>query len=71
MDTLRTQIGARLRQIRQEAGHTQDAMSQTLGMDRGNLSKCEHGQLGLTLDQLHALARTYHVDLHWLVTGDR
>lgn len=59
----RVAIGRRIKELRQEAGMTQQRMAAMVGMSRGSYSDIERGTRGYSIDSLNkvivALGLTY------------
>jgi transcriptional regulator with XRE-family HTH domain len=63
MDSERSGIGRKLREIRKDRGLTLTALGKRTGYSASALSKMENERLGLTYDKLTALAIALDVDL--------
>jgi transcriptional regulator with XRE-family HTH domain len=69
--SLAEQLGARLREVRRQAGLTQDQVAERAGVPVETLSRAESGRLVPFLGTLTALARAYRVGLADLVDPGR
>jgi transcriptional regulator with XRE-family HTH domain len=67
----KTDIGARVRVLRDERGLTQAKLAAALGLTQSNVSAMERGDRGLTIHQAVKLARILHVTVDQLLTGER
>lgn len=67
----KTDIGARVRALRDERGLTQAKLADALGLTQSNVSAMERGDRGLTIHQAVKLARILHVTVDELLTGAR
>jgi transcriptional regulator with XRE-family HTH domain len=67
----KTDIGARVRALRDERGLTQAKLAAALGLTQSNVSAMERGDRGLTIHQAVKLARILHVTVDELLTGAR
>ncbi|MCD2497509.1 helix-turn-helix domain-containing protein [Microbacterium nymphoidis] len=56
MPSLKSVLGARVREIRQARGQTQEALTEHLGVTQRYLAGIERGERNLTLDSIEALA---------------
>lgn len=50
------QIGSVIRSLRKRSGKTIESLAYDAGVDRGNLSRIERGQLGVSIESLSSLA---------------
>lgn len=57
----KTSFGLRLRELRLQAGFSQEALGGLAGLDRTYISSCERGRRNATLEALHKLATALHV----------
>ena len=55
-------IGGRLKQLRKEAGLTQQQIADFIGCDQSHYSKLEHGSRRLTTSYLETLCTLYWID---------
>jgi transcriptional regulator with XRE-family HTH domain len=66
--THRLALGARLRQLREEQGLSQEQLAERAARHRAYVGAVERGERNPTLDVLHSLARGLGVDLADLFT---
>lgn len=66
-----SEIGARLRLARVEAGLTHRALSKRSGVSPGTISGLENGHHDATTEKIAQLARALNVEPCWLAYGDR
>ena len=57
----------RIRDVRTEAGFTQQYVADEIKIPRTKITKYENGQLEPTLEILGKLAQFYNVDINWLL----
>jgi transcriptional regulator with XRE-family HTH domain len=62
-------IGARVRKIRQDAGLTQKAFGQEVGVSLPTVNRIEQNQRSPNAELLVEISRKFTVDLNWLLTG--
>ena len=67
----RHQFGRRLRQARQSAGLTLQAVGDVIGVVREAVSKWEAGHHYPTPDRLQNLGDLFDISVDWLLRGDR
>lgn len=72
MDTneKRTEIAARLKAAREQAGLTQGQVAKLLGLHRPSVSEMEAGRRSVSAEELATLADTYGVSVAWLLDGE-
>lgn len=56
-------IGARLKELRKQAGYTQEVLAEKVGLDARHLSRLEVGRNFPGLDTLEKIANALHVPL--------
>jgi transcriptional regulator with XRE-family HTH domain len=61
---------ARLKQARQEAGHSQIYVAQKLGVHRPSISLMETGKRRVAAHELATMAELYNVSVAWLLGGE-
>lgn len=66
----RYRIGAQIAIVRKRRGITQDQLSSLAGVDQGDISRIEHGQLNATEDTLAAIARALGHELTLVPSDD-
>jgi transcriptional regulator with XRE-family HTH domain len=71
MATLQTEVGARVRRLRQERGWTQEELAARAGRHWTYIGGVERGERNITLTVLDDLARALEVDCAELVGSDR
>ena len=67
---LMKEIGARLVQLRKEAGLTQQEVAGHLGMTKGTVSNYEQGLRSPSPDALVKFAKEFHVTVNYLLGMD-
>ena len=60
----------RLKQLREKLGLTQTEIAHILGIQQSSYAHIERGKILLTYTHLEKLYTTYHLDIHWLLTGE-
>ena len=63
-------LGVRLRELRLQAGMSQQALADTIGMSKNNLARLEHGRVNITMATLLRLAKGLAVGPHRLLPDD-
>lgn len=61
--TLRVKFGVRIRQLREEAGYSQEAFADVCGYARSYMSRIERGQGNPSLDAIEVLAHALRVPI--------
>lgn len=61
--------GERIRQLRTEAGYTQETLAKELSIDRSLLSHIEAGKRGCSIDMLVRISEFFNASLDWIVLG--
>jgi transcriptional regulator with XRE-family HTH domain len=56
------QIGLKIRQLREDAGLSQDELAKQLNISRPSVSQIENGERHVTADEVVALTRVFNVD---------
>ncbi|MGA0569604.1 helix-turn-helix domain-containing protein [Variovorax sp. VNK109] len=71
--TLRQRFGVRIRQLREEAGYSQEAFADACGYARSYMSRIERGLGNPSLDAIEVLANALQVEVAELfpITGSR
>lgn len=64
------QIGANIQLAREQAGYTQDELSELIGITPNHLSAIERGISGITLENLQKLCRLLGVSADYIVFGE-
>ncbi len=62
-------LASRIQQLRKEAGFSQEALAEMLGISRQALGKWESGASLPTLENLTQLAKIFHLSIDELITG--
>ncbi|WP_100475789.1 helix-turn-helix domain-containing protein [Mycobacteroides abscessus] len=62
-----SEIGARIRAARENAGQTQAAAATAMGMRRPDLSVIENGQQNITMTTLYRIADHYNITANSLI----
>lgn len=68
--TIKENVGARVKQIREKAELSQTQVATFLGVDQSYISKCEKGERQFSVDQLEKLGNLFGVMTADLVNGD-
>jgi transcriptional regulator with XRE-family HTH domain len=66
---LLVRFGARVRELRQAAGLSQEAFADCCGLDRTYISGIERGKRNVSLENLKVLAKALNVTLSALLEG--
>ncbi|HVA19353.1 MAG TPA: helix-turn-helix transcriptional regulator [Solirubrobacteraceae bacterium] len=67
----RSQIGERIRELREERSITQERLASVLGLTKSSVSRIESGERGLAAVELAALADDLGVTADYLLFGER
>ena len=62
-------IGNRLHKVRRRLGYTLNFLSETVGLTVNALAEMENGTRSPNQSYLFLLARDYHVNINWILTG--
>lgn len=62
--------GERVKEVRKALGLTLEKFGEKLGVGKTAISKIEKEENKLTDQMAKAICREFHVDLHWLTTGE-
>mgnify|MGYP003301747508 CR=1 FL=1 len=68
---INVEIGARLREIRDNLHKSQADMAEALEITDDHYRKIEAGQVGLTLEKIKILFEKLHIDSTYLITGTK
>jgi transcriptional regulator with XRE-family HTH domain len=68
-EELQRRLGARVRELREKHGWTQDVFADKSGFHRAQVGAFERGEMNLTLASLLLLAQTLHVKVVDLFKG--
>ena len=69
VETLRKKLGARVRQLRRDAGITQEDFAASCGFARSYMSRVERGTSNLSLDGIERLAIAFNIPVGELFKG--
>lgn len=64
---LRSEIGRRVRQLRQERRWTQGALARVIDLSQNRLSEIEHGKGSFTAEQLLTILKVFNVTIDYFV----
>jgi transcriptional regulator with XRE-family HTH domain len=62
-------FGARIRQLRQKRGYSQEAFADQCGLDRTYISGIERGRRNVSIRNIEIIAKTLELDLSELFSG--
>jgi transcriptional regulator with XRE-family HTH domain len=62
-------FGKRVRELRTEAGYSQEGFAAACGLDRTYFGGIERGERNVALRNMHRIARTLHLSLSQLMAG--
>ena len=65
----RRAFGRRVRELRTERGHSQEAFAALVGIHRTYIGSVERGERNISLDNIHAIADALGVSAAALLTG--
>jgi transcriptional regulator with XRE-family HTH domain len=69
VETLRKTLGARVRQLRRDAGISQEDFADSCGFARSYMSRIERGTANLSLDAIERLATAFDITVEELFKG--
>jgi transcriptional regulator with XRE-family HTH domain len=69
VETLRKTLGARVRQLRRDAGVSQEDFADSCGFARSYMSRIERGTANLSLDAIERLATAFGITVEELFKG--
>jgi transcriptional regulator with XRE-family HTH domain len=69
VETLRKSLGERVRQLRRDAGVSQEDFAERCGFARSYMSRIERGTSNLTLDGIERLANAFGIAIEQLFRG--
>ena len=69
VETLRKTLGARVRQLRRDAGVSQEDFADNCGFARSYMSRIERGTANLSLDAIQRLAEAFGITVEELFKG--
>lgn len=61
--------GKRMKELRRACGHTQETMSEALGISLGGYKQIERGRNGASIDTLLMIAEELNTTVDYLITG--
>jgi len=64
------ECGRRIRQLRVQAGYTQQKIAEMLNVDRSSYSRVESGNNGCSVDLLVQLSKLFDVSIDYIVLGN-
>lgn len=67
---INSEIGERLRQIREEKGLTQEAFGAPLGYSKNSISSIEKGAANISKRGIYAFGYWYGLSLDWILYGE-
>lgn len=67
---LNIKIGANIQRAREQAGYTQDKLSELLGVTPNHLSAIERGIYSISMENLHKFCRLLNVSADFIVFGN-
>jgi transcriptional regulator with XRE-family HTH domain len=67
MSSIRIQLGRVIRQLRSEAGYSQEAFADAIGVHRNYMGTVERGETNITIENLEKIARGLRVRLSELM----
>lgn len=65
------EVGARLRQIRENKGCSQSEFAAILGIGDEHYRKLENGSTGLTIEKIYILNKECNIDPTYLIVGEK
>jgi transcriptional regulator with XRE-family HTH domain len=68
-DDIRRRFGARVRQLRKEAGFSQEGFASRCGLDRTYIGGIERGERNVSLRNIEIIADALGIDISELVRG--
>ena len=63
-------VGERLKKTREALNISQIRLAEQLSVSQGTISKWERGLCEIPYSVMEYLAKTYNINLHWLLTGE-
>jgi transcriptional regulator with XRE-family HTH domain len=69
VETLRKTLGARVRQLRRDAGVSQEDFADSCGFARSYMSRIERGTANLSLDAIERLSSAFGITVEELFKG--
>ena len=62
--------GKRLKELRKQAGKTQEQVAEAVGLEPGTISRIERGAKGMSIDSLLMFSEIYGVSTDYILKGD-
>lgn len=62
--------GKRLKELRKQAGKTQEQVAEAVGLEPGTISQIERGAKGMSIDSLLMFSEIYGVSTDYILKGD-
>ena len=62
--------GKRLKELRKQAGKTQEQVAEAVGLEPGTISRIERGVKGMSIDSLLMFSEIYGVSTDYILKGD-
>ena len=63
--------GKRLKELRKQAGKTQEQVAEAVGLEPGTISRIERGAKGMSIDSLLMFSEIYGVSTDYILKGDK
>lgn len=63
--------GKRLKELRKQAGKTQEQIAEAVGLESGTISRIERGAKGMSIDSLLMFSEIYRVSTDYILKGDK
>lgn len=63
--------GKRLKDLRKQAGKTQEQVAEAVGLEPGTISRIERGAKGMSIDSLLMFSEIYGVSTDYILKGDK
>ena len=63
--------GKRLKELRKQAGKTQEQEAEAVGLEPGTISRIERGAKGMSIDSLLMFSEIYGVSTDYILKGDK
>ena len=63
--------GKRLKELRKQAGKTQEQEAEAVGLELGTISRIERGAKGMSIDSLLMFSEIYGVSTDYILKGDK
>ncbi len=66
----KNKMGARIRELREDARMSREKLSKELGISSHHLAEVEYGNKGISVDLLYKLRQVFNVSSDYLLDGD-